>query len=223
MVAILTSAWIAFGPTAVLAERFQVDRTTPATELDPCASKTGETPGSYEAFLGALRQFESSGNYRAVNTLNFIGAYQFGEAALIDLGYVLHDDDAYDNDFSGGFTGKNGIHSVDDFLENPAVQDQAAQEWMQLMWRYIEVYDLDRHAWREMGDVTLSPSGMLAATHLLGPGALREFVELDGTADLRDLYGMPLRTYIVDLGGYSIPFVPNEPISNSLSKGSPSC
>jgi hypothetical protein len=36
--------------------------------------------------LLALRMMESGGDYQAVNTLNFLGACQFGEAALIDLG-----------------------------------------------------------------------------------------------------------------------------------------
>lgn len=32
-----------------------------------------------EAFLLALSMMESGGNYQTVNTLNYLGAYQFGE------------------------------------------------------------------------------------------------------------------------------------------------
>lgn len=167
--------------------------------------------GDYDDFLAALRHKESRGDYQAVNTLNFLGAYQFGEAALVDLGFVRPDRDLYDNDFGGGFTGKHGIRSVRDFLANPAVQDRAAREWMQIMWRYIEAEGLRSYAWRDIGGVTLTPSGMLAATHLLGSGALREFVRSQGRADIRDPYGMPLRTYILDLGGFHVPFAPNPP------------
>jgi hypothetical protein len=169
------------------------------------------TVGDYSAFLTALRHRESGGNYQVINTLNFVGAYQFGEAALIDLGYVRRDSDVYNNDFSGGFTGKHGIRSLQQFINSPDVQDRAVQDWMGLMWHYIRSDGLDQYAWREVGGVTLSPSGMLAATHLLGAGGLREFVDSNGSADIRDPYGMPLRNYIIDLGGYDIPFGPSLP------------
>lgn len=173
--------------------------------------------GSYEDFFERLRHMESSGNYGVVNTLNFLGAYQFGEAALIDLGYVRRDGDIYDNDYSGGFTGKDGIRSVQDFLNNPAVQDEAARDWMRIMWRYIRAEGLSRYAWREVGGVQMTPSGMLAATHLLGTGALKQFIESNGQADIRDPYGMPLANYINRLGGFDIPFGPNAPRDFALA------
>ena len=63
-------------------------------------------PGTYQQFFAALRQRESSNDYTAVNSVGFIGAYQFGEAALFDLGYVRRDKNFYDNNYSGGWTGK---------------------------------------------------------------------------------------------------------------------
>jgi len=165
---------------------------------------------TFAAFLIALRMAESGGDYQAVNTLNFIGAYQFGEAALIDLGYVRRDRDVYDNDFSGGWTGKNGIRSVQGFLENEREQDRAAQRWMRLMWTYIEYNDIDGYAWEMVGQTQLTTSGMLAASHLLGAGALKEYIESNGRTDPRDPYGMPLSSYIARLGGYDIPFAPDE-------------
>ena len=191
--------------------------TAQAGELVVLASAGGQEARSYSDFFTQLRYMESRGDYRAVNTLNFIGAYQFGEAALIDLGYVRRDHDLYDNDFGGGFTGKDGIHSVQDFLASPAVQDKAAQEWMRIMWRYIRAEGMARYAWREVGGITLTPSGMLAATHLLGTGALKEFIQSDGAADIRDPYGMPLANYINTLAGYDIPFAPDAPRDLALA------
>lgn len=183
--------------------------------VDARVTHVQASPKNYSAFFAALRHKESRGNYQAVNTLNFIGAYQFGEAAMIDLGYARRDRDIYDNNYGGGFTGKHGIRSREDFLRNPQVQDIAAEEWMQIMWRYIEAEGLHRYAWREIGGQTLSPSGMLAATHLLGSGALKRFVESGGSADIRDPYGMPLHVYIRDLGGFETPFAPRQPRSTS--------
>jgi len=167
----------------------------------------------YADFLDKLRNLESGGNYQVVNTLNFLGAYQFGEAALVDLGYVRRDNNLYDNDFGGGFTGKNGIRSISNFLNSPSVQDSAAKEWMKIMWKYIEAEGLAKHAWRKVNNVELTPSGMLAATHLLGTGALKSFIQANGRSNIRDPYGTPLLRYINTLAGYDVPFGPSKPVS----------
>ena len=166
---------------------------------------------NFGAFLIALKFMESGGDYQVVNSLNFLGAYQFGEAALIDLGYVRRDADPYDNNFAGGWTGKNGIRSARQFLNSPAVQDDAAREWMDVMWRYIEHHQIDGYAWSEVGGMELTPSGMLAAAHLLGAGSLAEYIHSDGRNDLRDPYGMPLSAYIEKLNGYDVPYGPDAP------------
>jgi hypothetical protein len=174
---------------------------------------------SLNAFLFALRMMESAGDYQAVNTLNFLGAYQFGEAALIDLGFVRHDGDPYDNNYSGGWTGKHGVDSAQEFLASKSVQDKAAVAWIKLMWHYIEAEDLQRHAWTNVGGVELTPSGMLAATHLLGTGALEEFIASNGLSDPRDPYGMPVSSYMIRMAEIEVPFGPKERRVASASDG----
>ena len=66
----------------------------------------------YTDFVYALRMRESSGNYKVKNPYGYLGAYQFGEGALIDLGFVKRDGDWRDNDYSGGWTGLHGINST---------------------------------------------------------------------------------------------------------------
>lgn len=169
--------------------------------------------GSTGAFLFALQMMESGGNYQVVNSLNFLGAYQFGEAALVDLGFVRYDGDAYDNNYGGGWTGKYGIRSAADFLRSRTGQDRAAFEWIELLWSYAQEQRIDRYAWSEVGGIQLTPAGMIAAMHLLGPGALSKYIASDGQADLRDPYGMPIRQYIVKLSNYDMPFAPGRPSS----------
>lgn len=166
------------------------------------------------AFLVALKMMESDGDYQSVNSLNFLGAYQFGEAALTDLGFVRYDGDAYDNDYGGGWTGKFGIKSAKQFLNSERAQDKAMEEWLDVMWSYIELHDVDRYAWRDVGGEQLTPSGMLAAAHLLGAEALAKYVSSDGKTDLRDPYGTPLSSYIKRLNGYDVPYARNEVASN---------
>ncbi|MEO6300688.1 MAG: hypothetical protein ABIV25_08145 [Paracoccaceae bacterium] len=169
---------------------------------------------SVAAFLIALKLMESGGDYQSVNSLNFLGAYQFGEAALTDLGFVRYDGNAYDNNYGGGWTGKYGVKSATQFLASDRVQDKAMEEWLKVMWGYIELQKVDRYAWKQVGGEQLTPSGMLAATHLLGAESLARYVRSDGKADLRDPYGTPISSYIAQLNGYDIPFAPREMASN---------
>ena len=152
---------------------------------------------SLNVFPVALRMMETGGDYQCVNTLNFLGAYQFGEAALLDLGYVGQDSDPYDNDYSGGWKVKNGIDSAKEFLASTSVQDLAAEAWVTLMSHCIEDQHLDSHVWKMVGVVELSPSGMLAASHLMGTYSLQAFIESDGKVDPRDPCGMPVSSVMI--------------------------
>src|SRR3954471_941716 len=99
--------------------------------------------GTYQQFFAAVRQRESSNNYTAVNGSGFLGAYQFGEAALVDLGYVKADKNPFDNVINGGWIGKDGIDSTTEFLHSPGVQDEAAGEWWPMLWQRARNHDLE--------------------------------------------------------------------------------
>ena len=75
-------------------------------------------------FLQALGNKESSGNYGAINQLNYLGKYQMGEKALIDAGYYTADG-TKKNDWSGTWTGKDGVNSWQDFINSPQAQENA--------------------------------------------------------------------------------------------------
>lgn len=166
---------------------------------------------SLGAFLFALQMMESGGNYQVVNSLNYLGAYQFGEAALTDLGYVRYDGDAFDNDFGGGWTGKHGVYSTNDFLRNRDAQDRAAYEWVELLWSYAEMHELDDHAWSVVGGIEMTPASMIAAMHLLGPDSLKRYIQANGQIDLRDPYGTPITNYMITFSDYDMPFAPGRP------------
>ncbi len=63
--------------------------------------------GSYDAFLNALGLRESSGRYDVVSTYGYLGKYQMGELALIDVGYYRADGTSA-NDWAGPWSGKLG-------------------------------------------------------------------------------------------------------------------
>jgi hypothetical protein len=105
--------------------------------------------GNYEQFRDAIAFRESSGDPTIENKYGYIGLYQFGEAALQDLGYYKGDSTPNKNDWIGEWTGKNGIYSKDDFLNpnNPEkakeIQNMVADEWFALLWKRIQRLGLD--------------------------------------------------------------------------------
>ena len=179
-------------------------------------------PGTYQQFFAAVRARESSNDYTAVNSVGFIGAYQFGEAALIDLGYVRRDKNPYDNNFSGGWTGKNGIDSKAEFLNSPAAQDAAAAEWWPLLWQRARNFDLEIYDQQTLNGVFLTKSGMIAASHLVGTGALKDFIESGGTIIRKDGNGTPITEYLNLFANYDVPasFVNNLEKANMIEGGS---
>ena len=91
-------------------------------------------------FYDALKKRESGGEddpQRAENQLHYIGFYQMGEGALIDTGYYKADGTST-NDWKGQWTGKNGIYSKEDFLNNAAVQEIAVREYHEKLWAYVK-------------------------------------------------------------------------------------
>jgi hypothetical protein len=63
------------------------------------------TEDDLQKLFSVLRQRESSNNYQAVNQLGFVGAYQFGAALLMDLGYLKKSADPIWKDFPKGENG----------------------------------------------------------------------------------------------------------------------
>jgi hypothetical protein len=172
---------------------------------------------TYQDFLSALRMRESSGNYDLVNTLGFLGAYQFGEAALIDLGLVRDDGSPSDNDFSGGWTGKFGVTSRKAFLNSEEAQDATADIWFPLVWRYLTAIGADDYLGRVVGGIQISASGLIAGAHLLGSGRVKEWLESDGTLSLKDAYGTPISEYIGMFSGFRMPFDTGEPTLDDIA------
>ena len=78
-------------------------------------------------FLNDLGARESGGNYKAFNKFGYAGKYQMGEMALIDCGYYKKLSKNYNNDWSGEFLSKDGVKSIQDFLNTPQTQENAIE------------------------------------------------------------------------------------------------
>lgn len=151
----------------------------------------------YSEFCAAIRKRESSNNYKAKNSLGYLGAYQFGRARLTDLGICRR--------IKGtkGFANKSFEFvpplSEELWLSDPVAQDQAFDRHVaDLKRRIIAKYKTPDFV---AGDLKFSLSGAIGVCHLLGLGGLEKLLQgSDGT----DAYGTKASDYARLFDGYLI-------------------
>lgn len=157
-----------------------------------------------EDFYNDLGARESGGNYKAVNTAGYIGKYQMGEAAMVDAGYYRRKtSNNYNNKWDNQFTGKDGVYSVEDFLNNPQAQENAQRIYKQRQWGYIKNF-AQKYDGKTINGIPITQSGMLAATHLLGQGELQRYLQSDGKYIPKDGYGTSIEEYLKKFAGYDV-------------------
>jgi len=163
----------------------------------PCDCKVGIlTPTQLTAYFAVIGKSESGGNYKAVNTIGFVGKYQFGYPALIDGGYVkssCKSNSQLNN--PNNWTGKDGISSLDLYLNTPAVQESAM----------CELTKRNYSTMCKIGALSADQSaeeiaGMLAVSHLLGAGGAKKWRNGQGGSDA---YGTTGENYFAK-GKYAV-------------------
>ena len=145
-----------------------------------------------------LRKDESGGNYKAVNQLGYVGAYQWGCAALQDLrmakecvklGNVGLRQDKF-------WTGRHGVKSLPDFLNNPIVQERLIDEWIKMLYDRIVLNRCIKHIGKQFYGIDITEPGLLAASHLLGAGQVNKGIRLN--KNYTDANGTSLRKRLKD-------------------------
>ncbi len=163
---------------------------------------------TYEQFLERLGGSESGGRYDIENTIGYIGKYQMGELAMIDVGLYSRDGTGR-NDWRGSWTARArsmGVNSKQDFLSSPDVQEWAIREYMRIQWGYARAFGLDRYVGRTVGGFPISESAILMGQHLGGIQNMINFLRSGGTVVFRDDYGTPITRYIRNGFGYATPY-----------------
>lgn len=139
-----------------------------------------EEVNQIDDFLNAIGYYESRNNYKAVNTLGYMGRYQFGRKTLKGLGYKC---------------------SKSEFLNSPTLQEKAMLDLLEhnqrILQRYIDYWD-----GRTIKGNTITKSGILAAAHLAGAGNVKRYF-MRGE-DFSDAYGTKLTKYLHTFSGYDI-------------------
>ena len=174
-------------------------------------SELDQKSAEQETFLEALKVRESGGDYQATNG-NYHGAYQLGNIAFKDTGYM---------DSKGNWTGKDDIYSLQDYMKSPSVQDKAVQELMKNNWKYLNIHPVkeegDKKVYakdligQKINGVTITESGLLAGAHLGGAKSVRQMLSSDGKIMPVDGNNVPIINYMQSMGGKDVSQVTMSP------------
>lgn len=133
-------------------------------------------------FIGykeAIAYKESEGKYKRVNSLGYMGKYQFGAETLKTI----------------------GIHNTTAFLNNPKLQERAFVALLSKNKWELKV-EIEKYDGEIISGVKITESGILAAAHLGGVGSVKRFFKTNGKKICKDDNGASVKSYMRDFGGY---------------------
>lgn len=142
------------------------------------------------AFREAVAFKESQGKYNRVNTLGYLGKYQFGKSTLNRI----------------------RIYDTKEFINNPALQEKAFITLSSLN-KWILQRDIKRSVGKKINGIEITESGILAAAHLAGAGNVKKYLRSNGSDIFTDAYGTNVQHYMKKFAGYDTSFI--TPIKNA--------
>lgn len=151
------------------------------------------TPTISNSFIGfreALAFKESQGKYHKINSLGYLGKYQFGKSTLHRL----------------------KIYNTNQFLLDPVMQEEAFIALCSLN-KWILKRDIKRSVGRTINGVEVTESGILAAAHLAGAGNVKIYLRSGGTKIFMDAYGTDVSQYMKLFSGYDTSII--QPVKNA--------
>jgi hypothetical protein len=130
-------------------------------------------------FKEAVAFKESQGKYRKINSLGYMGKYQFGLETLQAI----------------------GIHDSVAFLNSPKLQEKAFVALLSKnKWELRD--EIQNFSGKIISGIKVTESGILAAAHLGGAGSVKRFLNSNGAKKCKDDYGTSVKSYMKDFGGY---------------------
>ncbi|MFK7833949.1 MAG: peptidoglycan-binding protein LysM [Winogradskyella sp.] len=151
-------------------------------DLDHASHQSLFTPHlgkSFQGFKEALAFKESRGDYFTVNSLGYLGKYQFGSETLKLI----------------------GIYTPNQFLYNPELQEKAFIANAERN-KWVLRKDIKRFEGKQIAGIKITESGILAAAHLAGPGSVKKYLRSSGGHNISDAYGATVRYYMKKFSGY---------------------
>lgn len=138
----------------------------------------------YSKYIEILGLLESNNNYLIINQFGYLGKYQFSRLTLKQL--YLQNKITFD------------IHEIgsEKFLKSKKMQEEAVKALTYSNLKVITNYGLLEYRFRIIDGVFITNEGMLAACHLLGPYAVRQFLESGGQINKTDGNGTSVKDYL---------------------------
>ncbi|QXP65339.1 peptidoglycan-binding protein LysM [Polaribacter sp. R2A056_3_33] len=135
----------------------------------------------FVGFKEALAFKESQGSYTVVNTLGYLGKYQFGRTTLRRF----------------------KIYNTTAFLKDPELQEKAFIALCKVN-KWILRKDIRRSVGKTINGIKITESGILAAAHLSGAGNVKKYLRSNGVEGFSDAYGSSIKSYLKNFGGYNV-------------------
>lgn len=136
---------------------------------------------NFIAFKEAVAFKESQGKYSSVNTLGYLGKYQFGKNTLKRF----------------------KIYDTDVFLNSPELQERAFIAYCKVN-KWILRKDIKRSVGKTINGIYITESGILAAAHLSGAGNVKKFLRSNGKQKFKDAYGTTISLYLKKFADYDV-------------------
>jgi hypothetical protein len=136
---------------------------------------------NFMAFKEAVAFKESQGKYTVVNTLGYLGKYQFGKSTLKRF----------------------KIYNTNAFLKNPELQEKAFIALCKVN-KWILRKDIKRYVDKTINGIKVTESGILAAAHLSGAGNVKKFLRSNGSIGFSDAYGATIELYLKRFSNYDV-------------------
>ena len=142
------------------------------------------TGNFFIGFKQAIGFRESENKYKTVNSLGYLGKYQFGIETLKSV----------------------GIYDRSAFLNSPELQEKAFVALLaKNKWELKK--EIEKHEGTIINGIRITESGILAAAHLAGAGSVKKFFRHNGKRNFRDAYGTSITSYMKIFGGYDTSFI----------------
>jgi hypothetical protein len=137
------------------------------------------TGNLFIGFKEALAFRESEGKYKKINSLGYLGKYQFGVETLKSV----------------------GVYDVATFLRSPKMQEKAFVALLEKnKWELQDI--IEKYDGVIINGIKVTESGILAAAHLGGAGSVKRFFRYKGKKFIKDAYGTSISSYMKAFGGY---------------------
>ena len=141
----------------------------------------------FNLFASHLGYKESSNNWKIVNSIGCIGAFQFSKATLKHLGYAH-------------ITPTSFKANPDIFP--PELQVKVLKQLIKANERLLQ-YHME-YIGKDIKGIEVTKAGILAAAHLGGAGSIKLYLESNGSINKRDIYGTKISMYLKEFALYDL-------------------